>query len=294
MKFVRPIPILCIAAVIALGALFVAGIGDSGRPAKDEAIRFRGKRISDVAKKGVRKSVRIESEVRNRFETSNQDDALAKVKNAPASVDEQLEKAIGRLMKEIVKLIQNGDFDQLQDLLDMARRNGFGIPADDPRKAARLAIIKRQILDAISGSDFAGAALADLAMEFAADENVDVAKQASELLMEALRDSTLGDYQRAEIIIAAAKEIDSQAKVYRLCQEMGKLRNSVRVNVITTMYETGTEAVKSQIPRLVRNLTYDPSMKTPDQLGEWLEQNPDSLYDDAYYGPKGPAAKKAE
>ena len=96
----------------------------------------------------------------------------------------------------------------------------------------------------------------------------------------------LSDYYRAELLIAASKAVTDVDTLESLLFELNSMRNSVAVDAIKQLLATGNSNVQQLLPDAIENFVGEEGIKTPEQLDEWLKQNPDDENDDDFYGKK--------
>jgi len=212
-----------------------------------------------------------------------------------AEVDE--EKLLNEVMTDLFKMlgdaIKSGDHKRIAEVLAKfkAIKYGAGLGVSSVGRG-RSAAVKRQIIDALGqcGPEAAG----DI-VEFLGDPDFGVAQQAQNAMFEILKDPTLGDATRADIVTAASEELMDEITLTRLYQEFIRMRHSVGVDAMVQIAASGTDAAKKILPRTMGAFTSNPDITTTEQLKGWLEENPGNAdYDEIFYGEKDPINVKTE
>ena len=143
--------------------------------------------------------------------------------------------------------------------------------------------IKVAAIDALSW--FGASGLPEMA-GFLADNDDEVVQTALDKFEEALADFDLSDYDRAEILIQAAKIVTDADAMDSMLFELNNMRHSVAVSTIKEMMVSGNEATKSVLPDNIEFYTGEEGIDSPEKLDEWLAANPDDEDDDMFYGLK--------
>ena len=143
--------------------------------------------------------------------------------------------------------------------------------------------IKMAAIDALSW--FGSSGLPEIA-GFLADGDEEVIQTALDKFEEALSDFDMSDYERAEILIQAAKIVTDADAMDSMLFELNNMRHSVAVDTIKEMMVSGSEATKSVLPDNIEFYTGEEGIDSPEKLDEWLVENPDDEDDDEFYGQK--------
>ena len=141
--------------------------------------------------------------------------------------------------------------------------------------------IKLAAIDALSW--FGSSGLPEIA-GFLADGDDEVVQTALDKFEEALSDFDLSDFERAEILIQAAKIVTDADAMDSMLFELNNMRHSVAVDTIKEMMVSGSEATKSVLPDNIEFYTGEEGIDSPEKLDEWLAENPDDEDDDDFYG----------
>lgn len=209
------------------------------------------------------------------------------VKIGEDEIDELYERTVVELLSAIEGAIASHDHSRLRQLVDRYRQLASGSLASGGRRLS--AATKRRLLDAFGGLGFDGL---DLVIDNLGDPDPMIVSDATAKIFDMLRDPALGDYKRAEIVVAAAGEMSQRSSLVRLFNEFIRMRNSVSVEALSQIYSIGTPEAKNLLPRTMGAVTGNVETQTPQQLNEWLEQNPDPPEADRIYGPKEPRLPK--
>ena len=198
-----------------------------------------------------------------------------------------LDKVVADLLTEIGAASRAGDKKTVLALVEKLRSLKYGreIEGKSSSHGSSVGYVKQKILECLGPL---GVDAIEPIVEFLGDENPQVVATAEELLFQSLMDVSLGDYNRADIVTSAAEEMTDTDSLVRLFQEFLKMRHSVGVEALAQICKTGTPEAKAEVQRAMRAFTGDVTITSPDQLAEWLEDHPDSVIDDWYYGPRDP------
>lgn len=281
----KTIGFLSVAALAAFGSLVVVLFDGAGRrhPAdKPRQIRSttspKDVRKSDVRRTPIRPGLAQDSGLKAKKDKGKKSDL------DDAEVEKLLGKVVNDLLAELSKAAARGDADAVLKLVDKLRKIGYGAVAGSPAGARIASLVKQKILEAAGAL---GPEAVDVATEFLKDSDLAVKTRARDLVFDSLRDGTIGDRRRAEIITVAAEEMtDSFSLTWMFQQISGRMRNSVRVEAVRQIESTGTPEAKAKLPWVISAMTGDPTITTTAQLPEWLEANPDDDLAEWYFGPK--------
>lgn len=197
---------------------------------------------------------------------------------AAAELDETVEK----LLKELDELLASRDYEGARRKLRQLRGMGFGEKTGGKGARSGVAAAKRRVLESLGSCGFE---TAHDVIDFLGDSDPMIANEARNTLFETLRDMSLGDRRRAEIVTAAAEEMTDSYSLTRLFQQFKRMRHSVGVEALAKVAATGSEEARAKIPDAIVTFTADKNVTTVEQLREWLVDNPDAAVDDWYYGP---------
>jgi len=145
-------------------------------------------------------------------------------------------------------------------------------------------LIKLEAVDALGW--FGSSCLPELA-GFLADADKEVVQSAIDRYQEMLADFDLSDFERAEILVQAAKVIDDADAMDPMLFELNNMRRSVAINTVKRLMVEGTAAAKSVLPENVAFLTGEEGLDSAQKLDDWLARNPDDDGDEELYGNSG-------
>ena len=135
-------------------------------------------------------------------------------------------------------------------------------------------------LSGVGGGLSAGEAL----MEFLTDADPEISRSALEMFVEAVNDFTLGDRDRAKLVIAASMTLSDESSVEWVLSEVYNMRHSVAIETMNAVKENGSDVAKQKIDDVARFYTGEDNIATPEQKRDWLAQNPDGAEDELFYG----------
>ena len=102
---------------------------------------------------------------------------------------------------------------------------------------------------------------------------------------EAIDDPDLGDVELSAILSSVGKILDNEDAIDSLFLGIeSDMRNSVAIKTYLDLWENGSKPVKDKIIESIADFTGEEDITTPEQLKEWLEQNPDDEDDEDFYG----------
>lgn len=142
--------------------------------------------------------------------------------------------------------------------------------------------IKMAAIDALGW--FGSSCLPEIA-GFLGDGDPEVVQSAIDKFEEALADVDLSDRERAKILLEAAKVIDDEDTMDSMLFELNNMRHSVAIATMKQLMETGTPATKAVLQENIDLYTGEEDLTTPEQLDEWLRENPDDEDDEEFYNP---------
>jgi len=120
-------------------------------------------------------------------------------------------------------------------------------------------------------------------MEYMADADEDVASDARNAFEQALQDCEMGDAERSMLVKAAMQAINDGEQIDSLLSQLNDMRNSVKVQTIESILETGTDMAKQKMQEQLGDYT-DSEVTTRDDLKKWSVENPDDEGDAEFYG----------
>lgn len=130
---------------------------------------------------------------------------------------------------------------------------------------------------------FLPGSLADL-VGFMADSDPDVLQDVMDKFSEAIDDPDLGDRELSAILSSVAEALNNEDAVDSLFLAIeSDMRNSVAVETYLNVWKTGSDEVKAKIEESISDFTGEDGINTPEQLKQWLAENPDDPDDDDFY-----------
>ena len=273
MKNWRLVALVCTAGVLCIALIAAFSLKSASKPVDNgnSVAVADGKPVTRNDRRNrvrVRKSERIRTveakDARKKPTFSLDDDDEAKLNEEQRKTIEAIRAALDAENKpRVLKLVQ---------ALQASDEWPDGIPKS----------IKMAAIEALGW--FGSSCLPEIA-GFLGDSDPDVVQSAIEKYEEALSDFELGDRERSKILIEASKVINDAEAIDSMLFELNNMRHSVAVETIKELMVSGNEAAKSVLPDNIEFYTGEEGIKTPEQLDEWLEKNPDDEGDDEFYGP---------
>ena len=201
-----------------------------------------------------------------------------KTRGTDVAADQETEKDDQKLLDEVTR----GLIAEIEDAMKRRNAQSFLALAEKLRKlgygsmdggGSAVSSVKHRILTAAAeiGPEAVAAVL-----DLLGDPDPTIAAEAQKDLFEILQDVSIGDFQRAEIITAAAEELTDSYALTRLLQQcVNRLRNSVKVATVRQIEATGTTEAKARLPWVISAMTGESTTTQTSQLDSWLEENPD-------------------
>ena len=266
------ITLLGIVVVISAAGLYMVFSGpDTAKPAesaKKVVVQKRNK--PQTAKVKVQKKGRAQRVINQSHKLDKPDMDLLPDEEANLSAE----------MKEILAQLQDAlDDNNLRKVSELAERILI-----TQRKQGQDAVppyVREKAVEAIGF--FLPDSLADL-VGFMADSDPDVLQDVMDKFAEAIDDPDLGDRELSSILTSISKVLDNEDAVEAMFFAIeSDMRNSVAVNTYLTVWENGTDIVKSKVLNSISDFTGEDDITTPEQLKQWLVENPDDPDDDEFY-----------
>lgn len=280
MKGRKTVGFLTAAAILAVATLVVVLLdspathpADSGR---GQVLRSRIPLAKGQAKTATRIQVspRVEAEPEAK---KIQTDA----ESAQRLADDQEEKLLDQVTKELLvaldEAVKRGDLKMIIALADKLRAMNYGASSG----GGGFSSVKRKILEALADAGISGLGPV---IDLLGDQDSLIAQSATDILFKSLRSAGVNDYQRADIVTAAAEEVTDPQTMVRLFNEFMRMRHSVGVAAFKQIETSGTDAAKAQLARAISAFTGNSEISAVNQLDEWIAAYPDSAMDPWYYG----------
>jgi len=120
-------------------------------------------------------------------------------------------------------------------------------------------------------------------MEYMADADEEIASDASNAFEMALQDCEMSDYDRSALVKAAMQALNDGELIDTLLMQLNDMRNSVKVQTIELVLDTGTDRARQIMQEQIGNYT-DSEVSTREDLQKWAVENPDDEGDAEFYG----------
>ena len=261
-------------AAIASGAFFTVSMLKSSQPTPQKQVLICKKpaKKAKAAKMSGKKD--LSARMARDFQT----------KESKQQVSRLTDDEYNSLAPEMKKLI-----DTLQEALDNNDAKTVSKIAEQilvtQRKKGQDAVppfVREKTVEAIG--IFLPDSLADL-VGFMADSDPDVLQDVMDRFSEAIDDPDLGDVELSAILSSVGKILDNEDAIDSLFLGIeSDMRNSVAIKTYLDLWENGSKPVKDKIIESIADFTGEEDITTPEQLKEWLEQNPDDEDDEDFYG----------
>ena len=261
-------------AAIASGAFFTVSMLKSSQPTPQKKVLISKKpaKKAKAAKMSGKKD--LSARMARDFQT----------KESKQQVSRLTDDEYNSLAPEMKKLI-----DTLQEALDNNDAKTVSKIAEQilvtQRKKGQDAVppfVREKTVEAIG--IFLPYSLADL-VGFMADSDPDVLQDVMDRFSEAIDDPDLGDVELSAILSSVGKILDNEDAIDSLFLGIeSDMRNSVAIKTYLDLWENGSKPVKDKIIESIADFTGEEDITTPEQLKEWLEQNPDDEDDEDFYG----------
>lgn len=217
------------------------------------------------AARGARSAVRVEREKPKILDL--EDDEEAKLNDFSRKILQDLQEALdsenfSRVSKLVAKMLE--------------------IPPD-PKfgKDGVATLLRRKAVEALGW--FGAKAMPEL-VGMLGDADPEIVQATFDQFSLALEDYTLSDYERADIVVMAAKVLTNSDDLEMLLMEINNMRHSVGAGALVEICLEGTEAARRQMPDAIEFFTGEDNLTTVEDIEEWLERNPDGEDDDDLYG----------
>ena len=244
------------------GQLAEAGIKAEGdvRP-KSEAgkissvkRRLRNKKADGKSFERTDSQSRLRKPVRSSLREDVLDDEEKNLTAEQREVLHSIEQAIDDDNKEaLIRIVQN---------LQLSKDWPDSVP-----QSVRLA--------AVEALEWFGSSCLPEAVGFLSDPDEDVVQCALGQFEDAVEDTDKSDRERANILVMAAGVVTDSDTMDSMLFELNNLRNSVAVDAIKLLWESGNDVTRSLLPDAVESVTGEENIDTPEKLDAWLKENPD-------------------
>lgn len=267
-----------IVIAVGVGAFFALVGGSDERPVPADRATLRARRIAEAS------AARKRMKTRSARQEVRVDSSAAEAARAARLEDEEDENKLNELAKKVLadlqKALDRNDFKSVQALIARAfayKRKELGGSSTDGIPI----LLKKRMIEAL---EWFGAAGVPEILDFVADANPEVNEMAIDAYEDALSDISLGDRERAQLVIAAAKVLTDADALDSILMEILSMRPSVIASTVLEIQSMGTDVAKATLAEELEFLTED-GVKTPDDVRRWLQENPDDEDAEALYGP---------
>lgn len=196
--------------------------------------------------------------------------------------DLKVDAEISKVLNELMNVALTGNVAKVQEVARRLRELLARLSVSDRSRSSIARLVKRKIVQAYTQC---GAAAIPELLDYVLDEDPMISQLANDQFTNALRDPSLGDRGRAEIVVSTATALTDDRVLDLLFTEIYNMRHSVAVEAMTQIFENGTPEAIRKIVNTMGIYTANQDIQTPEQLALWLEQNPDSSFDGLLYGP---------
>lgn len=280
--------VLTAVAVAAVGVAVWALLRPSASASAEKGVKDRS--IAKVLKsekqtdKESRDARRTASRERRRQFVKFEEDAKAKPE---ISLEKEDEEKLSVFCKEVLKEIQRAlDTENLNALVvvlekirvQMVDAKGNGVDVDS--------VIPPSVrIRAIEACGWFGAQTLPEIIDSMVDANEEVRQMSIEQYQTALEDPKFGDYDRAELIKAAAQAMHDRDALDTIFTSITDMRNSLIAETVIDVMKNGTDVAKDLMKEQLEFYT-ESDIETPEDVQRWLSENPDDPEDDEFYGPQ--------
>lgn len=196
--------------------------------------------------------------------------------------EERLSDFCREVLKDIQKSLDKEDLNALVIVLEKikvqmadARANGLDVNSVVPESVR---------IRAIEACGWFGADSLPEIIDSLVDESEEVRQMSIEQYQIALEDPKFGDYDRAELIKAAAQSLNDRDGLDSIFTSITDMRNSLIAETIIDIMENGTTVAKDLMKEQIEFYT-ESDVVTKDDVERWYKENPDDPDDDEFYGP---------
>ncbi|MGN0852464.1 MAG: hypothetical protein ACI4Q3_03710 [Kiritimatiellia bacterium] len=285
-------------AVLALSALAVAVLVGAGwlfmRPAAraDKAAKARGPGISDVLstsrRPAERERQRQASRDGRRKKWQVKLDAGTRIKpdlGLSGEEEGKLSEFCRQVLKEVQDALDKEDLnalviviEKIRDTVADARAHGRDVNSVVPESVR---------ICAVEACGWFGVKALPEIIDAIADASEEVRQMSVEQYQIALEDPKFGDYDRAELIKAAARAINDADALDTIFTSISDMRNSLIAETLIDILKNGTPSAQAVIREQIEIYT-ETDVATVSDIEKWLKANPDDPDDDYFYGPLEP------
>lgn len=264
---------ICAGAVFAAVALVVLLFPKSKIPAEREDAGVLKSVVNqkDQARQKNDRLIRLAKKV-NRAKT-----AAVKVEHPkfeiPSAEEQKLTVLQKKLLEEIRAALREDDYKTLMRLVRKMQASDEwpdGIPNS----------IKKAALEALG---WYGSKCLPEIVPFLADSNPEIVADAVSQWEDAIAECDSDREVAAQVKLASRVVVEADS-VESILVETMNMRHSVAVETFKDVLANGNEQAKVKVLEQIADYTDDSTIKTSEQLEEWLKNNPDDPSDEEMYG----------
>lgn len=187
-----------------------------------------------------------------------------------------------KLLASLQAALDADDFGQIQSIIAMIQKTPKGVLS---KTSAGIPVhMRKKLIEALGW--FGSKGIPEM-VDFLDDADPEVVEAAVDQFELALQDVSLGDRDRAEIVVMASKAIHDSEALERMFMEIPNMRNSVAAQTLVDICQLGTEESKALMPETIEFVTGtdEGEITTVEDIERWLAENPDGPDDDDLFGP---------
>lgn len=263
--------------VAAVGLYFQLGGRDDERVA-DDAVSVRSKLIREQRNAGKTraKSMREATGINKAAVRINRE--KPKILDLEDDEEAKLNDFSRKILQDLQAALDSENFSRVSKLVAKM----LEIPPD-PKfgKDGVAALLRRKAVEALGW--FGAKAMPEL-VGMLADADPEIVQATFDQFSLALEDISLSDYERADIVVMAAKVLKNTDDLEMLLMEINNMRHSVGAGALVEICLEGTDAAKTLMPDAIEFFTGEDNLTTVEDVEKWLAENPDGEDDDDLYG----------
>ena len=267
---------------IAMGIIF--GVDTEKQPDNAASTSERRKTKIRKEKPQIRKVQAKRKKQRNIVEANIKAEMRPKQKPNMLVLEDAEEKELTELARKVLASLQaaldSESYDQILKIIEMANTAPKG--SLGKTTAGMPVALRKKIVEALSW--FGARAIPEMT-GFLADENPEVFQMTLDQFEQALSDVSLGDKDRAKIVVLASSVLTDQDALDIIQMEISNMRSSVTADTIYSIAETGTPQAKETLQENLDFFTGGENIQTVEELNKWKADHPDDPDDDILYGP---------
>jgi len=215
----------------------------------------------------------------NKTRASLADKEVSRIRERP-NLDDLDESELSKLQKAVLRELQAALDDN-----DLVRARKVIAKFHAPKSEGGLAgevpkVMRRQAIGTLRW--FGGGAIGDM-VEFMADVDPEIEEEAFASFEAAIEDWDVSDRDRSSILLTVMKSLHNGERINSLLMALNNMRNSVRGETITGILNSGTAEAREMMQEQVELYT-DLDVKTVEDVGKWIKENPDNEWDEEFYG----------